>query len=219
MLYRESLDPLLRKRKVFLPRKSYSGTGVSDCRRCMDIEEAAREYFDLWNTLRNKQRKQGWISRWLESRRLNRDDMETMQCHFKQVHKITEAQDPMDIECMRYGHIPRDAKTILAKESEVEIRCVHDLPNETAMLYLYAARKDDDICKVAWGQIKSGGQLTERGFYIDSIDLVHKWLSPVRCVNVLNGIARIKLQTHGYHRLFVRIDGKGTWYVDMAGMC
>jgi hypothetical protein len=146
--------------------------------------------------------------------------METMQFHFKQVHKIAERQEPMDIECMRYANIPREAKTILSKEAKVEMRFIHDLPNETANLYLYAARKDDDICKVTSGTLTSGGQRTSRGFYVDRIVVFQSWLSPVVVVgNNPNGMSRILIKTHGYHRLFALIDGKGTWYVDMAGMC
>jgi hypothetical protein len=145
--------------------------------------------------------------------------METKQFHFKQEHKITSPQQALDRECMKYVHIPRDAKSIMPKESEIEIRFIADLPGEPAQIWCYAARKDDDICLFAYGQIKSGQQTTDRGFYADSIELCQSWLSPVVIVNQVSGMARIRIQTHGYHRIFVRVGGRGTWYVDMAGMC
>lgn len=149
------------------------------------------------------------------------DIMETQQFHFKQVHKITVPNGPIDAMEMTCADIPADAKTIVPKESAVEIRFVHSHPNITVSVYIYAARKNDDICQVAWGTVTTGAQQTDRGIYADRIVLFPSWLSPITIVgNNPNGMARICMRTHGYHRLFVRIDcfKIGVWYVDMAGM-
>ena len=152
-------------------------------------------------------------------RRKRKAKMDTQQFEFKQVHKIARANGPLKADALEYSHIPRDARTIYLKENELEIRFVCDHSNIVSPLWVYVARKDGDIIEAAAGFLRSGTRTTKpRGYYVDCIFLVDHWLSPVGVLNQVDGIARIKIQTHGYHRLFVRLAGHGTWFVDMAGM-
>ena len=126
---------------------------------------------------------------------------------------------------MRYGDIPKDAKTILPKEAALEVRFCCTKKNIWATAYVYMARKDDDITKVAVAGLKSGLQRTNRDgdgcYYVDDIRTYgDRWVRPAKAINPdMNGMSRLVLDTCGYNKFFVRIQYPDDciWYVDTAG--
>lgn len=168
------------------------------------------------------EKKQGILSRWLERRRRVRNDMEDSQFHWKQIHFIRQSQSPLGPESRSKENIPKEAKTVYAKELAVEIRILCSEKNAQASAWIYAARRDDCIVDVASGMVKSGNQYeTRKGrmyYYIDSIFIDGRWLSPVRVCRCPGGVSRIMFDTHGYNRVFVRLSfDTGQWIVDMVG--
>jgi len=168
----------------------------------------------------NIERKQGLIGRWLERRKRKSGDMDHTQFHFKQIHHITKSQEPLKPEERTKTYIPRDAKTAYPGEKAIEIRFCSTQIRAEAKVYIYAARKDDDIVKVASGLIGTGSQDTKRNgqrcYYIEKIIIDDNWLSPIRIAR--SGVGRIMVRTHGYHRFFTKLKFEsGEWFVDMVG--
>jgi hypothetical protein len=137
--------------------------------------------------------------------------MEVRQNKWEQVHKV-------DVPQRSVSGVPSDAKTIMPREGALEIRFVGPDTSDIAEIEIYLARRSDDPILAARGSIQVGRQACERGFYCDMIDLVPCWLSKISVTNAMGSIARVCMETHGYHRIFVRVNGLRTWYVDMAGM-
>lgn len=166
------------------------------------------------------EKKQNFISRWLEERRLREGKVEETQFSWKQVQVISESQEPLFPAERGAEHIPQGAKTVYPKESSIEMRfsCNNCA---SAEIWIYAARKDDGVVDVANGIIKTGSQTLvkdrEIRYCVDDIFLRNNWLSDFLLAQCRNGWSRVMFRTHGYNRFFVRLKGKGTWYVDMVG--
>ena len=145
--------------------------------------------------------------------------MDSAQLHWKQVERVTQSQGPLGPDQRDIRHIPKSAKTVYPGERMIEIRLACTVASK-AQIYVYGARKDDEIVDVANGYVETGEQYTDRDMkrwhYVNRILLSSHWLSPVVAVDA--AVSRLAFRTHGYHRFFVRIEfTQGEWFVDMVG--
>lgn len=169
----------------------------------------------------NYEKKKTFITRWLEEKRLREGKVEDNQFQWKQVQKIEKSQNRLYPGQRDYLYIPKGAKTVYPKESSVEMRFSSTAVG-TALVYIYAARKDDGIVDVAEGVIETGRQtITREGnicFCVDNINIKASWLSDMLLAQCRDGWSRVMFRTHGYNRFFVRLNfTEGIWYVDMVG--
>jgi len=168
----------------------------------------------------NITKKQGFISKFLEQRKLEREDMQESQFHWKRIHTIKESQNKIVMPSIE--DIPKEAKTVYPKELAVEMRFAA-IECKEADIYIYAARKDSDPVLVAEGELFVGNriyidELEKRYYFVDEIRLYNHWLSEIRIANVRNGCSRLIMRTHGYNRIFTKLEFEvGTWVVDMVG--
>jgi len=168
----------------------------------------------------NIEKKQGLIGHWLENRKRKSANMDSAQFHFKEIHRIKKSQEPLGENERSQIYIPKEAKTAYPGETGIEVRFCSTEKAAVANLYLYGARKDDDIVEVASGFIVTGFQETKRHeqvcYYINNILINDTWLSPIGITK--GSVSRIVFKTHGYHRFFARLKfTTGEWFVDMVG--
>jgi len=145
--------------------------------------------------------------------------MDSAQLHWKQVERITQGQGSLGPHERDIRYIPNSAKTVYPGEKMIEVRLACTVASK-AQIYVYGARKDDDIVDVANGYVETGEQCTTRykkqWYYVNRILLSSHWLSPVVAVDA--SVSRLMFRTHGYHRFFVRVEfTQGEWFVDMVG--
>ncbi len=106
--------------------------------------------------------------------------------------------------------------------NNLEIRLSSNVTGRTGTAYLYAARKDDDICLLGSIAITSGLQIaTGEYFYIDTIVLTDRWITEVKLVdgNGNDGMSRIVFDVSGYDDFFIIINytGNTKWKIDLSG--
>lgn len=150
---------------------------------------------------------------------------ETQQLHWLPLRTSVSAAAPdtlLTTTTSKKANVPSHAYPAPPGMNFIELRVRGKTDGDTATVYIYSARRDDDIVLLCTLACTVGSQVaTDGSLYVDTMTVTEYWLKDLETADIAGGdrMSRVGFDNLGYKNIFALINpiSAGTWHVDISG--